>query len=199
MATKPAQKRALARAKKQPIVAARNMAVHSQALTRLVREGALERVARGTYRVADTPVSEHHAFAVVAAVAPRSVICLLSALTFHGVGTQLPFEVWVAIERGTRPPALRNPPLRVVRMSGESFKAGIETHVIDGRKVRVYSVAKTIADLFKFRNRIGVDVAIEALRDAWQRRLVTVDEIDRHARICRVDRVMRPYLEALLA
>lgn len=189
----------LARVKKRPLVAAREISAHSQNLTRLVREGALERVARGTYRAADSPVSEHHAFAIVGTIAPHSVICLLSALAFHGVGTQLPFEVWVAIERGTRPPALRNPPLRVVRMSGESFKAGIETHGIDGRKVRIYSVAKTIADLFKFRNRIGIDVAIEALRDSWQRHLVTIDEIDRYAHICRVDRVMRPYLETLLA
>lgn len=199
MVWKPTRERALARAKKRPLMAGREIAVHSQDLTRLVREGALERVARGTYRLADRSPGEHSSFAVVGTIAPHSVICLLSALTFHGVGTQLPFEVWVAIERGTRPPALRNPPLRVVRMSGGSFKAGIERHMIDGRKVRIYSVAKTIADLFKFRKRIGIDVAIEALRDAWQRRLVTIDEIDRYARVCRVDRVMRPYVEALVA
>lgn len=199
MASKPPRERALARAKKRPLVAAREIGAHSQNLTRLVRGGALERVARGAYRVADRPISEHHAFAIIGTIASRSVICLLSALEFHGVGTQLPFEVWVAIERGARPPALRNPPLRVVRMGGESFKAGVETHVIDGRKVRIYNVAKTIADLFKFRNRIGIDIAIEALRDAWQRRLVTIDELDRYARVCRVDRVMRPYLETLLA
>lgn len=199
MPSRPARERALARAKKRPLVAGRDIAVHSQNLTRLVREGALERVARGTYRVADRPATEHSSFAVVGTIAPHSVICLLSALTFHGVGTQLPFEVWVAIERGTRPPPIRNPPLRVVRMNRESFKAGIEIHVIDGRKVRIYNVAKTIADLFKFRKRIGIDVAIEALRDAWQRRLMTLDEIGRYARICRVDRVMRPYLETLLA
>lgn len=199
MASKSAQKRALARVKKRPLMAGREIAAHSQNLTRLVREGTLERVARGTYRAADGPVSEHHAFAIVGTIAPHSVICLLSALTFHGVGTQLPFQVWVAIERGSRPPVLSNPPLRVVRMGSASFKAGIEVHVIDGRKVRIYSVAKTIADLFKFRKRIGIDVAIEALRDAWQRRLVTVDEIDRYARVCRVNRVMSPYVEALLA
>lgn len=199
MPSRSARERALARAKKRPLVAGREISVHSQNLTRLVREGALERVARGTYRAADRPVSEHSSFAVVGAIAPRSVICLLSALTFHGVGTQLPFEVWVAIERGSRPPVLSNPPLRIVRMGSESFKAGIEVHIIDGRKVRIYSVAKTIADLFKFRKRIGIDVAIEALRDAWQRRLVTVDEVDRYARVCRVNRVMSPYLETLLA
>jgi predicted transcriptional regulator of viral defense system len=199
MASRPAQERALARAKKRPIIAGREIAVHGQNLTRLVREGTLERVARGTYRIADRPISEHHAFAIVGAIAPHSVICLLSALTFHGVGTQLSFEVWVAIKRGTRPPVVRYPPLRVVRMSGRSFEAGIEIHRIEAQRVRIYSVAKTIADLFKFRKRIGVDVAIEALRDAWQRRLVTMEEIDRFARVCRVDRVMRPYVEALVA
>jgi predicted transcriptional regulator of viral defense system len=174
------------------------MAVHGQELTRLVREGTLERVARGTYMIADRPISEHHALAVVAATAPRSVICLLSALGVHGIGTQLPFEVWVAIERDMRPPALRNPPLRVVRMSDGSFEAGIEVHRIEGQAVRVFNAAKTIADLFKFRNRIGIDVAIEALRDAWQRRLITMDALDRYARVCRVERVMAPYVEAVV-
>jgi len=199
MTTKPARERALAHAKKLPLVAGREIAAHGQNLTRLVRAGALERVARGTYRFAGRAVSEHHAFAIVGMIAPHSVICLLSALAFHGVGTQLPFEVWVAIERGTRPPAIRNPPLRVVRMSSDSFDAGIEVHRIDGIPVRIYSVARTIADLFKFRKRIGIDVAIEALRDSWQRRLVTMEQIDRYGRVCRVNRVMRPYIEALVA
>jgi predicted transcriptional regulator of viral defense system len=151
------------------------------------------------YRDSDRPISEHHSFAIVSAIAPRSVICLLSALAFHQVGTQLPFEVWVAVERGKRPPRLENPPLRVLRLSGDAFRKGIEVHMIDGTRVRIYGIAKTVADLFKFRNRIGIDVAIEALRDAWQRRLVTIDEIDRYAKICRVERVMRPYIETLVA
>lgn len=198
MATKPARTRALTRAKRHSLLKAGDAEVHSQELTRLVRDGVLERVARGTYRIADTPVTEHHSLAIVAAAAPHAVICLLSALSFHGIGTQVPFEVWVAVERGSRPPAVRNPPVRVARFSGASFREGIEVHRIEGQNVRIYGVAKTIADLFKFRNKIGLEVALEALRDAWQRRLVTMDEIDRYARVCRVQRVMRPYLETLV-
>lgn len=191
--------RALTGARSHSFLKARNAGAHSQEFTRLVRKGILERVAPGTYRVADRPVTENHALAIVAAVAPRSVICLLSSLSFHGVGTQVPFEVWVAVERGSRPPAVRNPPVRVARFSGASFREGIEVHRIEGENVRIYGVAKTIADLFKFRKRIGVDVALEALREAWQRRLVTIEELDRYARVCRVERVMRPYLEALVS
>jgi predicted transcriptional regulator of viral defense system len=199
MTSKTSRERALELASRRPIVAGRDLAVHGQELTRLVRGGALERVARGIYRIADRPISEHHALALVAATAPRAVICLLSAVSFHGIGTQRPFEVWVAIQRGTRPPTLRNTPLRVVRMGSDSFGAVIEVHRIEGQPVRVFSAAKTIADLFKFRNRIGIGVAVEALRDAWQRRLVTMDAIERYARLSRVDRVMKPYIEALVA
>lgn len=198
MATKPARDRALRQVKRRVLLKAGDAEVHSQELTRLVGEGVLERVARGTYRIADAPVTEHHSFAIVAAAAPHAVICLLSALNFHGIGTQVPFEVWVAVERGSRPPAVRNPPIRITRFSEASFRKGIEVHRIEGQNVRIYGVAKTIADLFKFRNRIGLDVALEALRDAWQRRLVTIGEIDRYARVCRVQRVMQPYLEALV-
>jgi len=193
-----AKQRALRQAKRRPLLNARQANVHSQERTRLVRAGALERVARGTYRLANQPVTEFQGFAIVAATAPKSVICLLSAASFHGIGTQLPFEVWIAIERGSRAPAVRYPPQRVTRFSGASFREGIEVHRIEGQRVRIYGVAKTIADLFKFRTKIGVDVALEALRDAWQRRLVTIDEIDRYARVCRVERVMRPYVEALV-
>lgn len=197
MPTRKNSGRLVSLASRTPLLKASKAAAHSQALTRLVRAGVLERVARGTYRIAERPVTEHHALAVVAAAAPRAVVCLLSALSFHGVGTQVPFEVWIAVERGTRPPALRNPPLRITVTSGAAFRSGIEVHRIEGQKVRIYGIAKTIADLFKFRTKVGLDVALEALRDAWQRRLVTIDELDRFARICRVERVMRPYLEVL--
>jgi predicted transcriptional regulator of viral defense system len=172
--------------------------IHSQQLTRLVAEGVLERIARGRYILADRPVTEHHGIAVVAGAVPGGVICLLSALSFHGIGTQLPADVWVAIERGSRPPALRQPPLRVVRFSGVAFTEGVETHRIEKQAVRVYSVPKTLADLFKYRNRIGLDAAIEALREAWQDRRFTMDALDRAARVCRVARVMRPYLEGII-
>jgi predicted transcriptional regulator of viral defense system len=168
-------------------------------LTRLVAEGVIERVARGQYRLAGRPITEHHALAVVARAVPRGVICLVSALGFHGIGTQLPAEVWVAIDRRARAPALEYPPLRVARFSGSAFTDGVETHRIEGDAVRVYGVAKTLADLFKYRNRVGLEVALEALREAWRTRRFTMADMDRFARVCRVERVMRPYLEALVA
>jgi predicted transcriptional regulator of viral defense system len=173
--------------------------IHRQVLSRLVATGELERVARGLYRLPTQPLSEHHALAIVAAAVPRGVVCLLSALQFHGLGTQLPSAVWVAIDRRSREPALKYPPLRVLRFSGAALTEGIETHRVEGRDVRVYGVAKTLADCFKYRHKIGLDVALEALRDAWRQRRTTLDEIDRQAAICRVQRVMRPYLEALTA
>jgi predicted transcriptional regulator of viral defense system len=171
--------------------------IHSQQLSRLVREGRLERVARGQYRIPGQPVTEHHGLAMAARSVPRGVVCLLSALGFHGIGSQLPFEVWMAIDRRSRAPAVHNPPLRLVRFSGASLSAGVETHRIEGKAIKVYSVPKTLADLFKYRNKVGLEVALEALREAWRERRFTMDEIDRYAKICRVERVMRPYLEAL--
>jgi predicted transcriptional regulator of viral defense system len=173
--------------------------IHTQTLSRLVRAGTLERVARGHYRLPNAPVTEHHGLALVAAAAPKAVICLLSALSFHQIGTQLPHEVWIALDRRSRRPSLRYPRLRVVRFGGDALTAGVETHGIEGETVRVYSVAKTIADTFKYRNKIGLDVALEALRDAWRARRFTMDKMYNYARICRVERVMRPYLEALVA
>jgi predicted transcriptional regulator of viral defense system len=178
---------------------ARQAGIHSQQLTRLVAEGVLERVSRGRYRAADQAVTEHHGLALVAGAAPGGVICLLSALGFHGIGSQLPWEVWIAIERGSRAPTLAQPPVRVVRLSGAAFTEGVETHRVEGQTVRVYGVAKTLADLFKFRNRIGIDVALEALRDAWQARRFTMEALDRAAHACRVERVMRPYIEGIVA
>lgn len=172
--------------------------IHSQVLTRLVREGTLERIARGQYCLPNQQLTEHHSLAIVARAIPSGVVCLLSALAFHGIGTQLPAEVWVAIDRRARRPNLRYPPLRVVRFSGQAFTAGIETHFVEGQSLRVYGIAKTLADLFKYRNKIGLDVALEALREAWRERRFTMDELDRYARVCRVHRVMTPYLEVLV-
>ena len=173
--------------------------IHREVLSRVVREGALERVSRGQYRVPSHPVTEHHGLTLAAAAVPGGVICLLSALGFHGIGTELPFEVWIAIDRRARRPALRHPPLRIARFTGRAFRSGIETRRVEGQAVRVYGIAKTIADCFKYRNKIGVGVALEALRDAWRAHRFTMDEMSRYARVCRVERVMRPYLEALVA
>lgn len=202
MDSKPGRERLLRLARRREIVTAADVAhagIHSQELSRAVRESLIERTARGQYRLAGRPVTENHALVVAARAVPRGVICLLSALSFHGVGTQLPFEVWIAIERGTRTPSLRYPPLRIARFSGAVFHQGIEVHRLEGQPVRIYSVAKTLADLFKYRRKIGLDVVLEALREAWRERRVTIDEIDRFARVCRVERVMRPYLESLVA
>ena len=177
----------------------RRAGIHSQQVTRLLAEGVLERIARGQYRLVARSVTEHHGLVVAARAVPRGVICLLSALSFHGIGTQLPSEVWVAIEKGARKPVVRQFPLEVVRYSGAAFTEGVEGHRIEGETVRVYSVAKTLADLFKYRNRVGIEVALEALREAWRERRFTVDQLDRAARVCRVERVMRPYVEAVLS
>jgi predicted transcriptional regulator of viral defense system len=173
--------------------------IHRQILSRLVASGELERIARGLYRLPQQSVTEHHGLAIAAASAPNGVICLLSALQYHDIGTQLPSEIWIAIDRRARRPALRYPPLHVVRYSGAALSAGVERHAIEGRPVKIYNVAKTLADCFKYRNKIGLDVAMEALREAWRARRITMDELDRYAKICRVERVMRPYLESLTA
>lgn len=146
---------------------------------------------------ADGDVTEHHTLAEVSLAAPRAVVCLLSALRFHGLGTQLPPDVWLAIPQKGWRPATRGLPVRIVYMSEASLEAGVETHDIEGVPVRITSAAKTVADCFKFRNKVGLDVALEALRDYRSSRR-DLEELRRFAKVCRVDRVMRPYLEAIL-
>jgi len=175
------------------------LGIHTQVLTRLVAEGALERVGPGRYRSPAARITENHGLALTAAAVPRGVVCLLSALVFHGLGTQNPTEVWLAIDRRARAPRVDWPPLRVVRFSGRALTDGVETHEIEGQNLRVYSLPKTIADCFKYRGKVGMDVALEALKDAWNRRRVRMADLDEFARVCRVERVMRPYIEALAA
>ncbi|MGB5468630.1 MAG: AbiEi antitoxin N-terminal domain-containing protein [Sedimenticolaceae bacterium] len=167
------------------------------ALTRLVRQGRLQRVGRGLYALPGRPVSEHNALAEVARKHPQAIVCLLSALRFHGLTTQSPFEVWLAIPNKARAPKMDYPPLRIVRFSGVALTRGVEDHVIDGVPVRVTSVARTVADCFKFRNKIGLDVALEALQEAWRAKRASMDELWRYATLCRVANVMRPYMESL--
>ena len=167
------------------------------ALTRAVQRGQLERVGRGLYGLVARPVSAHGTLAEVARRVPKGVVCLLSALRFHDLTTQAPFEVWLAIDNKAAAPKLDYPPLRLVRFSGAALTEGVEEHVVDGVTVRVTGVAKTVADCFKYRNKIGLDVALEALRDAWNGKRMTSDEIWHYAKIDRVANVMRPYLESL--
>ena len=166
-------------------------------LSRLCQAGKLQRLGRGLYMLANSELSTNHSLAEAAKRVPQGVICLLSALRFHGVTTQAPFEVWMAIDNKARAPTARETPLRILRFSGEALRSGIETHVIDGVPAQVYSIAKTVADCFKYRNKIGVDVAIEALRESWHERKCTMEELWKYATICRVANVMRPYLESL--
>ena len=167
------------------------------ALTRAVRRGQLERIGRGLYGLPGRPVSAHGALAEVARRVPKGVVCLLSALRFHGLTTQAPFEVWLAIDNKAITPKLDYPPLRIVRFSGAALTEGVEEQVVDGVAVRVTGVAKTVADCFKYRNKIGLDVALEALREAWREKRMTSDDLWRYAKVCRVANVMRPYMESL--
>ncbi|RJF99483.1 type IV toxin-antitoxin system AbiEi family antitoxin domain-containing protein [Noviherbaspirillum saxi] len=167
------------------------------ALTRLVRQGLLTRVGRGLYAIPDRAVSEHGSLAEVARKHPQAIVCLLSALRVHDLTTQSPFEVWLAIPNKARAPKMDYPPLRIVRLSGAALTDGIEDHQIDGVSVRVTNVARTVADCFKFRNKIGLDVAMEALQEAWRAKRVSMDELWRYATLCRVANVMRPYMESL--
>ena len=166
-------------------------------LTRLARAGKLERTGRGIYTLAGRPSSANRSLAEVSLRSPRGIICLLSALRVHEIGTQAPFEVWLALPAGAVPPRLATPEIRVVRMSRASLTSGVDTIKIDGVGVPVFNAAKTVADCFKFRNKIGLDVALEALREGWRERKVAIDDLWEYARLNRVANVMRPYMESL--
>lgn len=173
--------------------------IHTGTLTRLTRTGSLERVGPGRYRLPQSArATEHHDLVVAMSSLPRSVVCLTSALQFHGIGTQLPAEVWLAVPRGTRVPRLSAPPVRVVRVASEMFDLGIEEHRVESETLRVYSVARTIADCFRFRNKVGLDVALEALAESWRAKRLNLDELHRLATRLRVQRVMQPYLETIV-
>jgi predicted transcriptional regulator of viral defense system len=168
------------------------------AVARMANSGELQRITRGVYAPPNFAPTEHHGLATAAARVPHGVICLLSALQFHGIGTQAPFEVWIAIDRKARKPTIDAPPLRVVRFSKRILKEGVERHVLEGVDVKITSAARTVADCFKYRNKIGLYVALEALRDCWRQKKATMDELHRAARVCRMANVMRPYLESLV-
>lgn len=166
-----------------------------QILYRLYRDGKVTRQSRGLYAAKEYTPTEHYSLIEVCSRIPKGVVCLLSALQFHNLTTQLPHEVWIAIEMKARTPRI-DLPARVIYFSGDAFTAGIEEHAIEGTPVKVYCPAKTVADCFKYRNKIGLDVAIEALRDCFAQKKCSVDEIWKYAKICRVANVIRPYLEA---
>lgn len=172
--------------------------IHREYLLRLYRNGELTRVGRGLYALPDGQTSEFLSLAEVAKRVPNAVVCLISALQFHNLTTQITHSVWVSIENKKWEPTFDYPPLIIVRLSGDAFSFGVEEHEIDRITVKVYSPAKTVADCFKFRNKVGLDVALEALRETWRSRKATMDELWETAKVCRVANVMRPYLEMVI-
>lgn len=170
-----------------------------QLLVKLEQSGKLQRITRGLYSLPASQMSEHQALIEVCLRVPKAIICLLSALQFHEIGTQMPFEVWIALPEATQTPAIDHPPLRIARLRGKAYSEGIETVIEHGSAIRVYSVAKTITDCFKFRHKVGIDVALEALKDAWRQRKLDLNQVAHFARINRVEKVMQPYLETVVA
>jgi len=166
-------------------------------LTRLTASGHLEKTGRGLYRIAGHPLSEDEGLVSVAVKVPQAVFCLLTALQFHELTTQLPRQIWIAMPRGSHTPRIDYPPLKMVQFSGDAYTQGIEVHRRDHAEIRVYSVEKTLVDCFKHRNKIGLDVALEALKEARASRKISVDALWRYAKIERVANTLRPYLEAL--
>ncbi|MDE1890871.1 MAG: type IV toxin-antitoxin system AbiEi family antitoxin domain-containing protein [Betaproteobacteria bacterium] len=166
-------------------------------LTRMTASGLLEKTGRGIYRLPSNQGSEFESLTTIATKVPQAVFCLLTALQFHELTTQLPHQVWIAMPRGSHTPKIDCPPVKMVQFSDESYSEGIDLVQRDQIKLRVYSVAKTIADCFKHRNKIGLDVALEALKDARAQKKATNDDLWRFAKICRVANVMRPYLETV--
>lgn len=166
-------------------------------LSRLVKRGQLQKLERGIYTAESLPASKHISLLEVSRKAPKGVICLLSALNFYEIGTQAPHEVWIAIDGKAWSPRIESPSVRIVRFSGEALHFGVQEKPITGGKIRVFSPAKTVADCFKFRHKIGIDVALEALRECYRQKKASMTELFEAAKVCRVANVMRPYLESL--
>ena len=172
--------------------------IHRRMLYSMLEAGLIEQLNRGLYRLSDLPPLGNPDLVSVALKVPSGVICLISALAYHEITTQIPHEVYVALERGMEAPKLDHPPLRIFWFSGQAFTLGIQTHKIDGIPLPIYSPGKTIADCFKYRNKIGLDTAIEALKLYRGKKRFKADDLMKFARACRVEKIIRPYLEALL-
>lgn len=194
------KERVLELVRRMGVLRPRDLALHGiprEYLIRLYKQGILDRPARGLYVLAGAETDEHQSLLEVCKRVPHGIVCLLSALRFHGLGTQAPFEVWLAIDVKARAPKVDYPPLRIVRFSDRAQTIGIEEHVIRGVTIRVTSPARTVVDCFRYRNKVGLDVALEALRDYRKQGKATLDELYRIAQARRMANVMRPYLEAL--
>lgn len=176
---------------------ARAEGIHPEVLRRLARQGQLVKIARGIYAPASADLSTHHDLALASARVPHGTICMLSALSYHEIGTQLPHEVWMMIDRRSRKPRIDRPAMRFVLASGPALALGIEQVEINGATVRIFNPAKTVVDCFRYRRHIGLEAAIEAMRETLRQRRGTPSQIDEYARQCRVASVIRPYLEAV--
>lgn len=188
-------------ASNQQILSAADVRKHGcspQLLLGMYKAGKLQRLARGIYCLPDMQITEHQVVMEVCQRVPKAVLCLLTALQFHDIGTQSPHEVWIAMPEGAQSPTLDYPLLRITRLRGAAYSEGIETVVKQGVAIRTYSAAKTVTDCFKFRNKIGLEVAIEALKDAWRKRKISMDEVSYYAKINRVEKVIQPYLETVV-
>lgn len=174
------------------------LGIHPRTLSTMRDSGVLDRLARGLYRLADLPPLSNPDLVTVALKVPDGVICLVSALAFHDLTTEIPHSVDVALEKGSWRPRLKHPPLRVFWFSGAAWREGVGTYQVDGVPIRITTPAKTVADMFKFRRRLGLDIALEALKEYRERDIFDVDELLHYARVCRVDGVITPYLEALV-
>jgi len=179
-------------------VEAMRAGVHPRTFYAMRDAGIIERLAQGLYRLADGPILSNPDFAIVAAKVPKGVLCLVSALSYHGITNEIPHQVYLALPRGAEEPRLDHPPMKTFRFGAPTFEEGIEYHEIDGIPVKIYGPEKTIADCFKYRNKIGLDVALESLKFYRRRKHFKADELIRYARICRVEKVMRPYIKAII-
>lgn len=171
--------------------------IHRNTLKKMVQNGVAEKVSRGLYQLVDME-SPYPDLAIVAVKIPDGVVCLISALALHEITTQIPHEIHIAIERDSKPPRIDYPPIQAYQFSGQAFTAGVETHNVGPRDINVYCREKTIADCFKYRNKIGLDTCVEALKLYKQQQRIDAEAIFRYAKICRVDSVMRPYAESIL-
>ena len=201
MIKKPIE-RLMTLAQQSGLLRPRDLAAQGIARTYLqlaVQQGLLKKVRRGVYSLPEAPITEHRTLIEVCTRVPRGVLCLLTALRFHEIGTQNPPDIWLAIGTKDHKPVLHHPRLQIVRFSGKALTEGIEEHTVGNTVIRVTNPAKTVADCFKYRNKIGLDVALEALKEVWRHRRCTANELQKYAEICRVSKVMRPYMEAILA
>ena len=174
------------------------LGIHSSVLYKMRDEGIIESLSRGIYRLTSLPSLDNQDLVSVATAIPQGVICLISALSFHGLTSQIPRQVDVACKRGSMRPALKYPPIRIFWFSQDSFENGIEQHKMDGISMRVYSAEKTLADCFKYRKRIGIDVFVEALKTFWTERKGSIDKLMEYATICRSAKLIRPYIESVI-